>query len=134
MRRATKELAGTIVFWLEIILAGIVAVAIVVSLIHSLGFVQSMDWTSIDAFYELLNRLLLVVIGLEFIHMLVARDLVSVLELFAFIVARKMLKPDISSLDLALGALAFVTLIAARYGISHYHHKTGNDDISTHKD
>ncbi len=129
MKRAPKQVASTLIYWFEILLAGIVIVAIAVSLIQSFGVVQAMDWSSVDAFYELLNRLLLVAIGLEFVRMLVARNLVSVLELVAFIVARKMLKPDITSMDLVLGAIAFVTLIGTRYTISHYHRKTGHGDI-----
>lgn len=129
MTQATKRLATTLIYWFEITLAGIVIVAIVISLVQSFGVVQDMDWSSMDTFYELINRLLLVAIGLEFVRMLVVRSLVSVLELVAFVVARKMLKPDITSLDLVLGSVAFVTLIAARYGIAHYHKKTGHENL-----
>lgn len=129
MSRAPKHLASTLIHWFEIALAVVVIAAIVISLIQSFGSVQSMDWSSMDAFYELLNRLLLIAIGLEFVRMLVARNLVSVLELVAFVVARKMLKPDITSLDLVLGSIAFVTLIGARYAISYYHKKTGHAEI-----
>lgn len=131
MKRAPKQLASTLIYWFEIALAAIVIVAIIISMIQSFGAVQSMDWSSMETFYELINRLLLVAIGLEFVRMLVARNLVSVLELVAFVVARKMLKPDISSLDLMLGAIAFVTLIGARYAISHYHAKTGRGEIDS---
>jgi len=122
-------MAGRIIYWFEIILAAVVLVAIVISLILSFGVIQTMDWSSMETFYEVINRLLIVAIGLEFVRMLVVRDLVSVLELVAFVVARKMLKPDITSIDLLIGAVAFVTLIAARYAISHYHSKTGNKDL-----
>lgn len=126
MIRAPKHVAGRIIYWFEIFLAAVIIVAIIISLFHSFGVVQSMDWSSIDTFYELINRLLLIAIGLEFVRMLVVRDLVSVLELVAFIVARKMLKPDATSMDLMLGSIAFVTLTAARYGIAFYHKKTGD--------
>jgi len=39
---------------------------------------------------------LLLVIGLELVRMLVTHSLSAVLELLAFVIARKMLKPDLS--------------------------------------
>jgi len=78
-----------------------------------------------STFYELIDRALLIVIGFEFVRMLIVHKLVSVLELLAFVVARKMLKPDMSSIDMAFGSFAFVLLLSARYGIEYYHHRTG---------
>ncbi|QLQ25836.1 MAG: hypothetical protein HZT41_14065 [Dechloromonas sp.] len=59
-------------------------------------------------------RVLLMVIGVELARTLLTHDLGAILELLAFVVARKTLKPD-DAFDIFLCALAFVALLAARY-------------------
>ena len=73
-----------------------------------------MDWRSTETFYELIYRVLLLAIGIELIRTLITHDLAAVLELLAFVVARKMLKPDLPTLDIFLGVAAFLGLLAAR--------------------
>ena len=81
---------------------------------HNTFVLIEMDWRSLNAYYELIYRVLLIVIGVELIRTLVTHDLIAILELIAFVIARKMLKPDLSSLDILVGAVAFVLLLAAR--------------------
>ncbi|MBI5804458.1 hypothetical protein HZA73_00265 [candidate division TA06 bacterium] len=75
---------------------------------------SQMDWTAKETFYELIYRVLLLVIGLELVRMLVTHSLSAVLELLAFVIARKMLKPDLTSLDIILSVIAFVVLLGGR--------------------
>ena len=91
------------------ILVGVIAFAF-----HSTIVLIEMDWRSTETFYELIYRLLLLIIGVELIRTLVTHDLAAVLELLAFVVARKMLKPELTALDILLGCGAFVSLLAAR--------------------
>ncbi len=72
------------------------------------------NWQTTEAFYDLIYRVLLLVIGLELVRMLVVHDLAAVLELLAFVIARKMLKPDLEARDVVLAVGAFVALLAAR--------------------
>ena len=51
----------------------------------------------------------------ELARTLLTHDLGAILELLAFVVARKTLKPDVDAFDIFLCALAFVALLAARY-------------------
>jgi hypothetical protein len=74
-----------------------------------------MNWRLTATFDELISRVLLVVIGLELVRMLVVHNLRAILELLAFAIARKMLKPDITALDIALSITAFVALVAAAH-------------------
>ncbi len=106
-------------------MALIVIAATAFAFIRSFGVLKDMNWDNTSTFYEMIDRVLLIVIGLEFVRMLLVRSLVSILELLAFVVARKMLKPDMSSLDIALGSFAFVLLVGARYAIEHYYRRTG---------
>lgn len=103
-----------VVKWLERILALAVLAGVLVSAVHGTICLFGADWSSTDAFYELIYRALLLVIGLELVRMLITHSLGAVLELLAFVIARKMLKPDLSALDVALVVAAFVALLAGR--------------------
>ena len=85
-------------------------------LVFGLGSTQTMaamDWRMTETFYELIYRVLLLVIGVELVRTLVTHELRAILELLGFVVARKMLKPDLTVVDILLSVLAFVALIAA---------------------
>jgi hypothetical protein len=95
---------------LERLLASGILVGVVVFALHSIFALMAMDWRITETFYELIYRILLLVIGVELIRTLVTHDLTAVLELLAFVVARKML----ATIDILLGVVAFVGLLAAR--------------------
>jgi hypothetical protein len=124
-----KQWAATLIRWMELFMALIVIAATAFAFIRSFGVLKDMDWDNMSTFYELIDRVLIIVIGLEFVRMLIVRNLTSVLELLAFVIARKMLKPDMSSIDIALGSFAFVLLVGARYAIEHYHRRTGTKPL-----
>jgi hypothetical protein len=88
------------------ILLGVIAFAI-----GSVSALLVLDWHSKETFYELIYRTLLLVIGVELIRTLLTHDLFAILELLAFVVARKMLKPELPTPDILL---AFVALLTAR--------------------
>jgi hypothetical protein len=100
--------------WSERILAVAVMLGVVVFAVGSIRVMVTMDWRETDTFYDLIYRILLLVIGLELARTLVTHDLMAVLELLAFVIARKMLKPDLEALDIVLGVTGFVALLAAR--------------------
>jgi hypothetical protein len=100
------------------ILERLLALVVLISaLVFAAGSAQALfgaNWQTTEAFYDLIYRVLLVVIGLELVRMLVVHDLAAVLELLAFVIARKMLKPDLEAIDVVLAVSAFVALLAAR--------------------
>jgi hypothetical protein len=116
--------------WFERLLAMVVLVGVVFSAIGSVQALLGQDWSTTDAFYDLVYRVLLLVIGLELVRMLVTHELAAVLELLAFVIARKMLKPDLTSLDIALNVLAFVGLVLARWFVDPPL-KKGRDSVHT---
>jgi len=83
--------------------------------LRSTQTLAAMDWRLPETFYELIYRVLLLVIGIELVRTLVTHDLRSILELLAVVVARKLLKPDLAVLDILLSVLAFVALLAANH-------------------
>lgn len=108
---------STVVGWLELALASAVLIGVVVYALNSVPVLFDMNWGKNEAVYELVYRVLLVVIGLELVRMLVTHELRSILELLAFVIARKMLKPELTATDIAVGVLAFAALVlAARFG------------------
>ena len=104
-----------VAIWIERFLALMILGGVFVFALGSAQTLTSMDWRLAETFYELIYRVLLLVIAIELARTLVTHDLRAILELLAFVVARKMLKPDASVLDILLCVLAFVALLAANY-------------------
>ncbi len=100
--------------WFERCLAVCIFLGVVVFTIQSAWTFGLMDWSQTETIYELIYRVLLAVIALELIRTLVTHELQSVLELLAFVVARKTLKPDLSVYDIFLSVGAFAILLGCR--------------------
>ena len=100
--------------WLERGLALAILVGVIAFAVTSAIALSSMDWRVTATFYDLIYRVLILVIGIELIRTLVTHDLGAVLELLAFVIARKLLKPDLTALDILLSVFAFVVLLFAR--------------------
>ncbi len=103
----------TVAVWIERLLALVILGGVLVFGLSSAQTMATMDWQLTETFYELIYRVLLLVIGIELVRTLVTHELRAILELLAFVVARKMLKPDLAVLDILLSVLAFVALLAA---------------------
>ncbi len=99
---------------LEQLLAGAIILAVILFGLATIFVMGELDWQSADTFYELVYRVLLMVIGVELARTLLTHDLNAILELLAFVVARKMMKPDISSTDIVLSVISFVALLAGK--------------------
>ena len=103
----------TVAVWIERLLALVILGGVLVFGLCSTQTMAAMDWRETETFYELIYRVLLLVIGVELVRTLVTHELRAILELLGFVVARKMLKPDLAVLDILLSVLAFVALLAA---------------------
>lgn len=117
---------------LEKVIAAITVIAVIIFGIESAKVLVTMDWSSTETFYEFINRTLIAVIGLELVRMLVNHSIGAVLELLAFVIARKMLKPDLTSFDIALSAGSFVALMAARHFFMEDQFFKNREETSTH--
>ncbi len=100
---------------LEHLLAAAIVTGVILFGLASLFALADANWQDSEVFYDLVYRVLLMVIGVELARTLLTHDLGAILELLAFVVARKMLKPDITSIDIILSVLAFVALLAAKF-------------------
>lgn len=99
---------------LEHLLACVIVLGVILFAISSFFYLIELDWRVTETFYELVYRVLLMVIGVELARTLLTHDLGAILELLAFVVARKMLKPEITALDIGISVVAFVALLAAK--------------------
>jgi hypothetical protein len=106
--------AKAIANWLERGLALGILVGVIAFALSNAIALSGMDWRDTATLYEMIYRVLLLVIGVELIRTLVTHDLGAVLELLAFVIARKLLKPDLTALDILLSVSAFVLLLIAR--------------------
>ncbi|MBP9759444.1 hypothetical protein KBD45_07155 [Candidatus Dojkabacteria bacterium] len=108
-----NEIISKTVKLIERLLALIIILSVIFYALNSFTYMYSADWQTKEVFYEIIYRALLITIGLELARMLVTHNFLSILELLAFVVARKMLKPELSSIDVLLGVLSFVILLIA---------------------
>ncbi|HNX77041.1 MAG TPA: hypothetical protein PKM56_15265 [Candidatus Rifleibacterium sp.] len=111
---SVSELLHRITMWTERILAVSLLTGMAVFFVSSVAMLGGIDWSNIDTLYEIINRILLLVICLELIRTLLTHKPEAVLELLAFVVARKTMRPDLTVLDLLLCSFSFVLLLAAR--------------------
>jgi len=120
MPRVAKvsELLRRVTLWSERILAISIMMGMAVFFYGSLTMMGTEDWSHVDSLYDLINRILLLVICLELIRTLLTHELEAVLELLAFVVARKTMKPDLTVIDILLCSISFVILLAARKFLS----------------
>lgn len=99
--------------WLEIGLAGLVLVGVLAAAVSSVRELLGLDWSQSTTFDRLMSRVLFIAIGLELARMLVVHSLRAILEMLAFAIARNMLLPDRTALDIVMGAVGFAVLLAA---------------------
>lgn len=100
---------------MERVLAVAILAGVAVFAVFSVQVLVGMDWGDTETFYEMVYRVLLMVIGVELARTLLTHDLEAILELLAFVVARKMLKPDVSAPDILMSVVGFSVLLAARF-------------------
>lgn len=101
---------------LEIILAVFIGIGILLGFIDVFKYLREIYLSDIDISYDLfrnfLSYILILVVGVEFILMLLTHSIKTIGELVVFVIARKMLVYGHSMLDMVLGALAMAIIFA----------------------
>lgn len=82
--------------------------------VESVKELSVMDWGKDATFYEFLHRSLLIVIAVELVYSLLVHDFRVIIEIIGFVIARKMLKPELASQEILLLVIAFCILIVVR--------------------
>ena len=78
-----------------------------------------------DALYRIIQNILLVAIAAELALLLLFHRTSAAIEVLIFVIARKMVTPGISSLELLLGAAALAGLIVVRF---YYINRSGSGE------
>lgn len=94
----------------EVFLALVVTVGVIIFFVISFASFTTLDWSQVSTFYEFINRILILVVGLELARLLITHDINAVTYLLMFVVARKVIVPESSSLDIFLAIIAFALL------------------------
>jgi len=103
----------------EIILAIIIVFAVAYFGFHAGLTFLSMDWSNMAAMYQFISYILLILLGIEVARLILVHSITVVMELMLLIIARKMLYPDITALDLLYCAIAFVLVVGIYYLYEH---------------
>jgi len=104
-----------VVRWFERLLAIFIFFGLILFIVSYAQKFLNSNWQDIGTYEHMVHVVLSMIIGLEAVRLLTTHSLESVLELLAFVVARKALEPNATSVDLVLVVAAFTVLIAGRY-------------------
>lgn len=117
-RKANLIFLNRIVYILETILSFFLIAGIIISIPdlikYFVGIVSSPKGISYNLFQEFLSHVLLLVIGLEFVLMMIAHSDSSVIYLMVVVIARKMLIYADSTVDLLVGVVAMLILFTVK--------------------
>lgn len=108
----------TIVFIAEVILSFFIIAGVFIATIDLVKYLimiyETPPGTAYEVFKDFLGHVLLLIIGLEFIVMLVKHSLESVLEVLTFAVARKLVISAEDFTQMLMGILALAGVFAIR--------------------
>ncbi len=116
MKEKLKTWMNQSASYLELIISIVILLAILIasiSVIAELGVFNG-QWLNISSFETFLSHALALVIGIEFIKMLIKHTPGSVIEVLLFAVARQLIVYHTTMLELLLGIAAVAGLFAIR--------------------
>ena len=112
-----EEKLGKVAIILEIIITLLIGIGVIIGLIDLVKYlieIYHADMAnSYEIFHHFLEYALVLVVGVEFMLMLLTHSTKVMLELILFVVARKMLIYAHSTLDLVFGALAVALIFVS---------------------
>lgn len=104
-----KKMEST-VHMIELVIALVILIGIMVGIVdlvrYFLMILKTPPIEAYDVFHTFLGHCLLLLVGAEFIYMIIHHSIKSLLELILFVIARKMLIYSDSMLDLVFGTIA----------------------------
>ena len=90
-----------------------------------------LDWTQLESYRFILERVLELAIGVELARLLLSYSLDTVIELLAFVIARKMTLLEDAFVELILGSTALMVLFIAKAILGYTEAKERNLDEKT---
>lgn len=104
-----------IVSALEFVLGVIVVAGSMWYLFTGLIELFALQLDPINAFNEFIHLLLAVIIGFEVARILITHNLLAIIEILGFVMARKVLSPETTAEDILIVIISFAILVAARW-------------------
>lgn len=104
-----------IVSALEFVLGIVVVAGSMWYLFTGLVELFALQLDPINAFNEFIHLLLAVIIGFEVARILITHNLLAIIEILGFVIARKVLAPETTAEDILIAIIAFAVLVAARW-------------------
>jgi len=98
---------------------------VLIFLLKTIVFYFQFDFTGIESFYTFINHILAIAVGIELVKLVVIRKPKSILRLLMFIIARKLVGPDITIEEILFGCVAFSMLFLMHV----FTPKNKNDDF-----
>lgn len=99
----------------EIVLATIIFCGVAYFSVVALSGFAYRDWSSVITMHDFIATVLVILLGFEVVRLILVHNISVVIELMLLIIARKMLSPDISALDLVYCAGAFAIIVGVYY-------------------
>jgi len=129
MKKKFSEKLYKFAHLLELVLAVTIAIGVIVGLIelinHVIEIYKSEMLISYDVFKDFLSYVLILVVGVEFILMLLTHSPEVTAELVVFVIARKMLICSDDMVDMVLGALSLAIILTTLKLLTHDFKKNG---------
>lgn len=118
MWEKTRKIMHQICDAIEFLLAIIVCIALIASLVmQAPGMVDVLkEANSTAGFIEVLEQIMNIVVGIEFIKMLCKPNTDNVIEVLIFLIARHMIIGENSALDIFLSVLSMAILFVVKQG------------------
>tara|TARA_Y100000590_G_scaffold430005_1_gene543188 strand:+ start:408 stop:863 length:456 start_codon:yes stop_codon:yes gene_type:complete len=116
---------------LEKVLAFVTLVGVFIFSLVTIFQFALLDWTQLDSYRFMLERVLELAIGVELARLLLSYSLDTVIELLAFVIARKMVLLEDAFVELILGASALMVLFIAKAILGYTEAKERNLDEKT---
>lgn len=111
----SRERQKVLLHGIELGLACVVIVGVVVSFIFQIPNFIGADWSQTETFMSFLEAILHLAVGIELARLLISYNISTVIELLVFVLARKILLYEESSVGLVLLVLSVIALFASRY-------------------
>ncbi len=118
-----------LVKWIERIISLDLLIAVACFFLATFRMALGLDWNSMATLHEVGQRVLLMTIALELVRTLISHELSSLVNLLAFVIARRMLEPQTAFWEVPLGVAAFAALMATRrYLLNDHPENTDTED------
>ena len=108
----TKKKINTIIHKTEVFFAILTLVAVIVFTFNSIVPIVNSDWSDIQTLYTFINTILTIIVGVELAKLLITHDLVAIKDVLIFVIARKLLEPNQTSMGMLIAIIAFAILFS----------------------